>query len=967
MKETLLGLAFALAAVNPALAQLQSGNIAGVVKDQQGGVLPGVMVVVQGVDLTRTFTTDSEGQYRFLNLPPGHYKVTASLQGFRTVVRDDVIVVVGQNVDLPIALSVAAVAETVNVIGESPIVDAKATGTSTNFTQDELAKVPTSRDPWALLRTVPGVMVDRVNIGGNETGQQSNFQAKGTRPADAVWTMDGVVITDMAAIGASPTYFNYDNFEEIQVSTSGQDIRQPTGGVGINMVVKRGTNQFRGGARGYFTNDSLEAVNVPDELKNLPVPVTGDTADHNKQISDYGFDVGGPIVKNKAWFYGSWSDQDVRLVRRAGALIDKTVLKTSNVKGNWQATDQDMVSVLWFLGGKDKNGRSPGTSGINFDAPTATWNQGGAYVDGKPEGLLKFQDDRIFGSKVYVTGKYAYYNTGFGLVPVGGLGLDAGESQILSQSFGSTRQSLNIRPQHIVNGDANAFTTLGGTSHEFKWGGGWRRTDATTGTLWPGTMIRALENSATDFRARVYREGLGTNRVQLFDLYVGDTIAIDRVTLDVGVRYDRQWGVALPSTVQASKAFPDLVPGVQFAGYDAPFSWNNVSPRVGMTYALDEARKTIARASFTRAAGQLETGIVGFSNPSGNAGYVEYRWVDRNADHLAQPNEVMVNQPFLSFGGGFDPANPTSVKSADKVDPNLKAPATTSVVVGVDRELMPNLAVQVNYSYTRTTGYTGDFTDYYQPWQGVGPGDYIAAAPLTGTLPSGAAYSIPIYQPDPAKVSAGGNGRFLTNWPGYYSYYNGVEFSVIKRMAHRWMTRIGAAINGAKENYGATPLDHFGNLTRIDVDPLVNGGQYVVRSGGSGAGDIFVSAKWQFNANGVYLFPGDVEVGANVFGRQGYPFPIYRNADLGRDGSYRVLLTPLIDTERLQDLWNTDIRVSKTIKLNRSNVQVIGDLFNVFNANTELVRNRNAGSTTFPQLAQNLSPRILRFGLRFDF
>jgi hypothetical protein len=80
-----------------------------------------------------------------------------------------------------------------------------------------------------------------------------------------------------------------------------------------------------------------------------------------------------------------------------------------------------------------------------------------------------------------------------------------------------------------------------------------------------------------------------------------------------------------------------------------------------------------------------------------------------------------------------------------------------------------------------------------------------------------------------------------------------------------------------------------------------------------------------------------------------------------------VLLTPEIDSTRLEDLWNTDIRVSKTVKLARTNMQVIGDLFNVFNANTELVRNRNAGSTTFQQLAQNLSPRILRFGLRVDF
>jgi hypothetical protein len=176
----------------------------------------------------------------------------------------------------------------------------------------------------------------------------------------------------MAAIGSSPTYFNYDNFEEIQVSTSGQDIRQPTGGLGLNFVVKRGTNEFKGGARGYYTGEGLEASNVPEELEARGV--TEDTADHNKQISDYGFDVGGPIWKDTAWFYASWSKQDIRLVRSAGNLIDRSLLKTSHVKGNWQATKKDMVSVLWFLGGKEKYGRSTGVSGILFeaDAPRGT-------------------------------------------------------------------------------------------------------------------------------------------------------------------------------------------------------------------------------------------------------------------------------------------------------------------------------------------------------------------------------------------------------------------------------------------------------------------------------------------------------------------------------------------------------------------------------------------------------------------
>ncbi len=499
----------------PALAQVSSGIIAGTIKDEQGGVLPGVNVTLAGSDRSATFTTESDGRFRFLNLPPGSYSVSAELPGFSKVVREQLVVSVGSNLDLTFAMKVASVQETITVSGESPIVDSRAMGTSTNFTQAELDKIPTSRDPWALLRTVPGVMVDRVNIAGNETGQQSNFQSKGTRPGDAVWTLDGVVVTDMAALGMSPAYFNYDNFEEIQISTAGQDIKSPTGGVGMNFVVKRGTNAYRGGVRGFFTNDSLESSNVPDELSALGV--TAKTADHNEQISDYGFELGGPIFRDKAWFYGSWSNQDIRLIRSSGNLADKTILENMNAKGNWQATSKDMVSVLWYLHAKEKTGRSPGDGGITRDASTATWFQGGSYVDGRPHGLTKIEDNHVFNSNLFVSGKYAYYNTGFGLEPLGGLDMQAGMSQVLNQSFGSTRQSLNIRPQHIVNADANYFRNTLGASHDFKFGLGWRRTQAFIGTLWPGNMILALENNTSPEGgsiARITREGAGTNRTQ---------------------------------------------------------------------------------------------------------------------------------------------------------------------------------------------------------------------------------------------------------------------------------------------------------------------------------------------------------------------------------------------------------------------------------------------------------------------
>jgi len=365
MKRSLIMCALALLAAAPAFAQILGGTINGAVKDEQGGVLPGVTITVHGTDATQTYVTDGAGEFRFLNLAPGPYTVTATLQGFTTLKRENVIVEVGRAVELPMVLKVAAVAETITVTCASPIIDTKATGTATNFTTDELGKIPTSRDPFALMRSVPGVLVDRVNIGGNETGQQSNFASKGTRPQDAVWTMDGINITDMTATGASPSYYNFDNFEEIQVSTAGQDIKQPTGGMGLNLVVKRGANLFHGGFRGYFDNSSLESSNVPDEL--LAHGITYETSDHIDQISDYGYDIGGPIVRDHAWFYHSYSVQDVRLVRRAGALVDRTQLKNPDVKLNWQATKKDMVSFLYFDGFKIKDGRSPGVSGILFD------------------------------------------------------------------------------------------------------------------------------------------------------------------------------------------------------------------------------------------------------------------------------------------------------------------------------------------------------------------------------------------------------------------------------------------------------------------------------------------------------------------------------------------------------------------------------------------------------------------------
>ncbi len=968
MKRILTAAIVALLAVVPAYAQVSGGSVTGTITDEQKAVLPGVTVTIQGTDRAADTVTDAAGKYRFLNLPPGNYTVTAALAGFSTLAHEGVVVAVGRAVDLPFQMKLAALAETITVSGESPIIDTKATGTSTNFTTDELTKIPTSRDPFALMRSVPGVLVDRVNIGGNETGQQSNFASKGTRPQDASWTMDGIEITDMAATGASPSYFNFDNFEEIQVSTAGNDIKARTGGMGLNLVVKRGTNSFSGTARGYFDNDAMEASNVPDELK--AIGVTPETTDHNKQISDYGFDVGGPILKDKAWFYGSYSIQDVRLVRRAGALVDRTKLKNPTVKLNWQATKKDMVSFLYFDGFKVKEGRSPGTSGILFDAPTATYHQDNAYTDFPLHGLWKIGNDHVWGSNLFISAKYGYYNTGFVLDPVGGLDQQAGRSFVTAQSYGSINQSLNVRPQKVANADAQAFKNVMGASHDIKFGAGWRRADAVSGTMYPGNMILAIER-AGNLQAQVFRQGYGGNRANYLNFYVGDTISKNRVTIDLGVRFDRQNGEALPSETIANKAFPSVVPGLVFAGYKTPFTWNDFSPRAGVTYALDESHKTVLRASFSRYAGQLNTGTVGVRNPSSTAGSATYRWVDLNGDHFAQDNEVLLDQ-FITAAGGFNPANPTAVTSANVLDPNLKAPRTTSVVVGLDRELVANLAVQANYSYTKTTDLFGNFTGTITPRVGVALGDYAPGAGFTGALPGGQAYSVATWIPNAAAITAGGNGFATTNVPGFSTGYQGIELGITKRLANKWMGRVGFSWNDATEHFDGTSgmYDTNGNPTPTVTEPLKNGGQFAPQSGGSGSGTIYINAKWQFNANAMYQAPYGLEVSANVFGRQGYPFPIVRSgttATLGADSGLTVLLSPEIDSFRFPNLWNTDIRVARQFKMDRTSIRAIFDVFNIMNANTALVRVNDITSTSFNQLAQNLSPRIARVGLVVGF
>lgn len=194
-----------------AWGQTPTGNLYGTVTDESGAALPGVKVTVSGIGAPREQFTDGQGQWRFLALDPGAYLVAAELDGFGGLEFPDVVVSLGRNTSVPLVLT-AALEETITVTSESPLLDERKLSTGTNVSQIELEKIPTARDPWALLSQTPGVLVDRVNVGGSESGQQATFRAPGVAGNQNDFQMDGTSITDMAATGASPTYYDFDQF-----------------------------------------------------------------------------------------------------------------------------------------------------------------------------------------------------------------------------------------------------------------------------------------------------------------------------------------------------------------------------------------------------------------------------------------------------------------------------------------------------------------------------------------------------------------------------------------------------------------------------------------------------------------------------------------------------------------------------------------------------------------------------------
>jgi hypothetical protein len=943
-----------LSALPASTQTLFQGRIDATAVDAQGAAVPGVTIDISG-PTTQTLVTDAEGEAHFLNLPPGTYAVTANLQGFRTYSNQNVPVTAGTGVPLRITMQVGGVAETVQVLAESPVVDPGRQTVTTSISYDELQRIPSSRDPWVVLQTVPGIVVDRVNVGGAESGQQSNYLAKGAGTADNTWNIDGIPITDLAATGSSPTYYAFDMFQEMSVTTGGASATNPTAGAQLNMQLKGGANQPTVAAHYILAREDWQSTNLPEELSDLAGP-TG-KGNRMKEFDDFGFDAGGPLVRDRWWAWGAYGLTDGTLFTLNGD-PDRTELENFAFKTNAQFTSRIRPEFLYFRGNKIKNGR--GASPLR--APETTWDQKG------PTPLYKGQVNIVAGSNVFLTGRVGYVGNNFSLTPKGGDASayrDAGRVR-----HGNYQLYATDRPDWSGLVDGNWFRGR----HEISFGGSFRHTRDDEFLEYPGNGVDSLHNAdfaaTRGMQAWIWRPFFAASKVVSQSLYAGDTIRMGRLTANLALRFDRANASMLESAQSANPGFPALLPAIVAPAEDKLIDLSLLSPRAGISYALDDQGRTLLRASYGMFGSQLGSGTVqGFSAAS--LAILIYDSTDRNGNNIADPGELGE----LLGWSGVDPDDPASGVNFNRVHPDLTSPKTHEIVLGIDRELMPNFSIAGAFTWRRFndviwTGLDLSSGNIVYPLVGVTRADYVPDGAAVGSQPEIGSYNVPFYAPRPESLPPG-NGAEYRNRPDYHQQYLGFEVQATKRLSNRWMARVGFSTNSHREHFD-DPNTSIQDPTSTTIFPNIDGGQVLTPTFGSGKSEIYLLLpRYQFTATGLYQLPYGINFAGNLVARQGYGMPYFETVGTN-DASApekRVLLVDP-DDSRLSGVMSLDLRFGKSFVIRGTELTFDLDLFNIMNRSTVLGRQYDTtatGSTGFNQVLEIMNPRLMRLGVRFQF
>jgi len=613
----------------------------------------------------------------------------------------------------------------------------------------------------------------------------------------------------------------------------------------------------------------------------------------------------------------------------------------------------------------------------NFDRTFLGWatgpyqSQESSLTNFHPAQSYMVEDSHVFSSRLFGSVHFSYVPASSTDLPVGGLGeqVDVDPEGVYRHSFVTRR----IRDdKHQVGLNASTFFDTGVLRHEVKLGLGYWHVRFDAIREWPGDQLVGYalprnpppeETGTVDITRRQNAKSL----VNLYDVFLGDTIQAGKLTVNVGGRFDYQQGKNLSSSVPASPVFPELLPAIEYPGDSGfPITWREFQPRVSATYALDEGR-TLLRGSYSRFTDQLNSGTVFAINQFPDVTKLVYRWTDANGDGRVQSGEVDTVDGFL-YSDGVDPADPGSIVPVNQISKDLKPPTTDEFIFGVERQIATGLAASLAYTHRTRSRLT------YNPIVGTTRESWQYFGNATGNSSDGGftiSFDVPYYGlvdcPDPCA------GTVLENRPDASETYDGVELQVIKNFSDGWMARVSFAWNDPRQHIGPGAINDPNNeAPGVNVSgPVLYGGQ--------------INAGWQFNVSGSFPLPWGIAGGLNLFGRQGFPAD-YSVIVLtgGEDSVFHVSNIQIGEATdyRTPNAFVADLQLSKTFLVDRVAITPSFDCFNFFNKRTILGRGLAVGTYDASDFVDSptfhgdenfntpydiLATRVYRVGMRVAF
>ena len=908
MRTKLLALLAAAVLWVPSIAGAQIGQTAtltGTVVDQSGAVLPGVTVTVTGESLiggARTAVTDENGVYRFPALPPGTYSVSAELSGFKPFTQEDVRLQLGQTITVDPKLEVGGFQDRVTVAGGAPVVDVKSSAAQKNLTEEVMENIPfTSRfGPGAML-LAPGV--NPTNYSSYGSGAQSSN----------AYMIDGVDVSDPES-GTIWVFANHNWIQEVQVIGLGANAEYGGfTGVASNSLFRSGSNSFRGLFETLFENDAMTDSNVSDEILEQNEFLTPGSTDY---ITDSTFQIGGPIKRDKAWFFTSFQyyrpktapsgypptppasytvtgvGPEARLEKSPRFLFKPTV----------KLGDNDQLTGFFETDSYTVDGRNAGATAIgDVFATEATLHQD------SPEVAWNANLTKVLSASTVFDVKYSGYWGYYYLTPYNGLDTPGWyDVDELFYSKNSYYYYNADRVRHQANASLTKFASGFAGEHNLKFGAEFERSYIKSELGYPGGMY-VFASYGTPYYAYLWDGYLKDNINNRFTAFAQDSWTIGpRLTINPGVRFDRITGF--------NKHLDEQV-----------FATNTISPRIGFAWDVTGNSKTVVRGHYGWYFDGAKSSYYDLLDPQITDLYGAY--IDEDLH--------VTDGPYLITPG----QNRT-------MDRDIKHPRMRQGILGVEREVIPGFSVGVTGIWRRNDQFIDDVNltpiSQYETFLMPDPGSGASRPTIYNQLS------------DPLD-----NQYLITNPEGAFRSYKGVEFSATKRMSNRWQLQGSWVISEVKGTYNNN--SNAGNSGTEYNDPNTDPRFQPLREGNLQNDNTHIAKILT-----TYRAPWDVMVSGAYFYTTGATFTrTVRTFRLDQGLRPEMFVDPR-GSQRYDDQPRFDFKLEKQFRIGQDRrLGLTFEGFNVFNDAAITSRSTRFGNVRSdltgidPPAAQYLQPRGL--------